>query len=92
MHLVAQGLAHFSSADIGYCVQGQAVEQLIVVEEVLSYAVDDQVEELVLLVQEEGHGQVADLLFGVLVGGDEVDGFEVAKVDIPTENINVQEL
>lgn len=45
-----------------------------------------------LLVQEECHGEVADLLFGVLVRRDEVDGLEVAKVDIPAENVNVQEL
>lgn len=45
-----------------------------------------------LLVQEEGHGQVANLLLGVLVGGDEVDRFEMSKVDIPAENVDVQKL
>jgi hypothetical protein len=32
------------------------------------------------------------LFFRVLVGRDEVDGFEVAKVDVPAKNVYVQKL
>lgn len=51
MDFAAQGLAHLPAADICDCVQGKAVEELIMVQEVLSYAVDNQMQELVLLVK-----------------------------------------
>lgn len=92
MDLHAQGLSHLSSADIGYGMQGQAVEELIVVEEVFPYAVDDQVQQLVLFVEEQGHGKVSDLLLGILVRGYEIDGFEVSEIDVPSEDVYVQEL
>lgn len=45
-----------------------------------------------LFVQEEGHGEVTDLLLGVFVGRNEVYGLQMAKVDIPPEDVYVQEL
>jgi hypothetical protein len=63
-----------------------------VVQQVLPYTVHNEVQKFVLFVEEQRHGQVTDLLFGVLVRRYEVDSFEVAKVDVPSQNINVQEL
>lgn len=90
MNLSTQSLSHFPATNVGNRVESQAVEQLIVIQQVLSYTVDDQVQELVLLVQEEGHGQVTNLLLRVLVRRDEVDRLEVAEVDVPSENVNVE--
>jgi hypothetical protein len=50
------------------------------------------VQQLVLLVEEEGHGQISNLLFRVLVGGDQVDSLEVTEVDVPTEYVYIEEL
>jgi hypothetical protein len=69
--------------------QGQTVEKFVVVEEVLPDAVDDQMKQLMLLVEEQGHGEVPDLLLGVLVRRDEIDCLEMAEVDVPTEDIYV---
>lgn len=62
------------------------------VEKIFPYAVDDKMQELVLLMEKQRHGQVADLLLRVLVGGDEVDCLEVPKVDIPPEDVDIEEL
>ena len=72
--------------------QGQAVKQFVVVEKVFPYAVHNEMQELVLLVKKQRHGQITDLLFGVLVGRDEVDGLEVPKVDVPPEDVDIKEL
>jgi len=61
VNLPAEGLAHLSTADICDCVKRQAIEQLVVIHKVLSYAVDYEVQEFVLLMQEQSHCQVADL-------------------------------
>lgn len=92
MDLSTQGLSHFPTTNVRNRVESQAVEQLVVIQQVLSYAVDDQVQELVLLVQEQGHGEVANLLFRVFVRRDEVDRLEVAEVDVPSEDVDVEEL
>jgi hypothetical protein len=63
-----------------------------VVHEIFPYAIYDEVQQLVLFVQEERHRQVSNLLLGILLGGDEVDGLEVAKVDIPSEDIYIKKL
>lgn len=92
VNLAAQGLAHLPATDIGNRMEGKAVEELVVVEEVLSYAVDDQMQEFVLLVEEKRHGEVANLLLRVLVGRDQVDRLEMAKVDVPPQNVDVEKL
>jgi len=43
-------------------------------------------------VEEQCHGEIPYLLLRILVGGDEVDGLQMAEVDIPSEYIDVQEL
>lgn len=83
MYISTQSLSHFPSAYVGNRMQSKAVEQLIDVQQVFSYAVDNQWEQLVLLVEEKGHGEVANLLFGVFVRRDEVDSFEMAEVHVP---------
>ena len=42
--------------------------------------------------QEKGHCQVAYLLFRVLFRRYEIDGFQVAEIDIPAKYIYVQKL
>src|SRR4051812_4660864 len=92
MHLPAQGLPHFPASDIGNGVKSEAVEQLVVVKQILPYTIHHQMKELVLFVQEERHGEVPYLLLRVFVGGDEVDGFQVSEIDVPAQNVDVQEL
>lgn len=45
-----------------------------------------------LLVEEQGYGEVPNLLFGVFVGRDQVDSFEMAEIDIPAKDVYVQQL
>ncbi len=54
------------------------------IEEVFSYAVDNEMEEFVFFVEEQGHGEVAYLLLRVLARRYQVHGFEVSEVDIPS--------
>lgn len=60
--------------------------------QVLPYAVDHKMEKLVLFMEEQRHCEIADLLLRVFGGRDEVDRFQVAKVDIPPKDVDVQEL
>jgi hypothetical protein len=92
MDVSAESFAHFSTANIRNGVQCQAVVELEVVLQILAYAVNDEMEQLVLFVEEEGDGEVSNLLLRVLCPGDEVDGLEMAKVDIPSENVDVEKL
>lgn len=50
MNICAQGLSQLLAADVGNRMQCQTVVELIVVQQVLSDTVDDQVEELVFFV------------------------------------------
>lgn len=45
-----------------------------------------------LFVEEEGHGEIPNLLLGVLVRRYEVDSFEMAEIDVPAEDVYVQKL
>ena len=60
------------------------------IHEILPYAVDYEMQKLMLLMEEKGNGQVSYLLFGVLCGGNEVDGLKMSEIDIPSENVDVQ--
>jgi hypothetical protein len=88
----AQGLAQLFATDVRNGVQCQAVVQLIVVHKVFPDAVDDQVYQLVLLVQEKGNGKVSDLLLRVFSRRDEVHCLEMSEAHVPTENVYVEEL
>lgn len=92
MYFCAQGLSHLSSTDIGNGMQSQAIEELIVIEKIFPYAVYNQVQQFVLFVEEQGHGKVPNLLLGVFVRGYKVDGFEVSEINVPSEDVYVQEL
>lgn len=92
MDVGTQRLSHLSSSNIGDGVQRQTVVELIIVQEILLDAVDDQVQEIVGFVQKQGDGEVADLLFRVFCRRDEIDSLEVTKVDVPSEYVDVQEL
>ncbi len=52
VHLRAQSFAHLPASHIGNGMQGKAVKQFVVIEEVFPDAVDDEMEELVLFVEE----------------------------------------
>jgi hypothetical protein len=56
MDVSAQRLSHLPTTHVRDRMEGEAVEQLIVVEEVFSDTVDDQVQQLVFLMEEEGDG------------------------------------
>jgi len=43
-------------------------------------------------VEEQRHGQVTNLLLGVFVCRYEVDSFEVAKIDVPAQDVDVEKL
>lgn len=42
--------------------------------------------------EEKGHSKVSDLFFGVFVRRNKVHSFEMAKVDVPPQNVYVQKL
>jgi len=46
----------------------------------------------VAFVEEESHGKISDLLFRVFVGRYQVHGFEMPKIDIPSEYVYVKKL
>lgn len=92
MDLGAQSLAQLLTTDVRNGMQCQAVVQLVVVHEVFSDAVDDEVYQLVLLMQEEGNGKVSDLLLRVFGGRDEIDCLEVSEAHVPAEYVYVKEL
>lgn len=92
MDLGAESLPHFPSSYIGNGVQCQTVEQLVVIQQILPYAVHDKVQQLMLLVEEQSHGKIANLLLRVFLCRDQVDGLEMAKINIPAQNVDVEEL
>jgi hypothetical protein len=92
VHIATEGLSQFTATDIGYRMKRQTVEKLVDVKEILSYAVDDQGQQFVLLVEEECHGKVSNLFFRVLVRRDEIHGFEMSESDVPAEDVYVQKL
>lgn len=49
-------------------------------------------QEVVLFVEEERDSQVTNLFFRVLCCRDEVDSFEVAKIDIPPKDVDIKKL
>jgi hypothetical protein len=60
--------------------------------QVLPNAVDNKMKQLVLLVQEEGNSQIANLLFRIFRGWYEVYSFEVTKIDFEPVDVNVEKL
>lgn len=92
MYFATKRFSHLAATNVGNCVQRQAVEELIVVEKIFSDAVDYEMQELVLLVEEQGHGEVANLLLRIFVGRYKVDSLEVAEVDVPSKDVYVQKL
>jgi hypothetical protein len=46
----------------------------------------------VLFVEEKCHGKVSNLFLGIFVRRDEIDSFEMTKIDIPPEDIYVEKL
>jgi hypothetical protein len=92
VNIATQGLSHLSASDIRNGMKSQAIVKLIDAHKILPNTIDNQMEEFVLLVEEERHGEISNLLLRVFGCGDQVDGFEVTKVDVPAENIDVQQL
>jgi hypothetical protein len=82
--LPAERFSHFPATNVCDGVQRKTVEQLIVVQQILPDAVENEMQKLVLLVQKQRHGKVANLFLRVLGCRDELDGFEMPKVDIPS--------
>ena len=92
MYIPTQCFPHLPSTNIGNRMECQAVVQLIVIQQILSDAVDDKVQQLMLFVKKEGNSKISYLLFGILSRGDEVDRFEMPEIDIPAKNVDVEKL
>jgi len=72
--------------------QCQTVEQFVILQQVLPDAIHNQVKQLMLLVQKQRDRQIPNLLFRVLIRTDQIDCLQVSKVDVPPEDVNVQQL
>lgn len=92
MDLSSQRLAKLPTTDISHGMQRQAVVQLIMIQQILADTIHDQVEQFMLLVQKQSHGEIADLLLGVFGRRNEIDGFKVTKIDIIALNVDVKQL
>lgn len=92
VHLPAERLSHLAASNIGNGMQSETVEELVVVKEVLPNAVDHKMEQLVLLMEEQRHGQIANLLLRVFIRRDQVHSLEVPKIDIPAQDVDVKQL
>lgn len=92
MDIGAKSLAHLSPPHIRNSMQRQAIIQLIIVQQIFPDTVNNKVEQLMLLVKEKSDGQVSNLLFRVFGGGYEIDSFQVAEIDVPSEDVDVEEL
>ena len=91
MNISAQRLAHLPPSDIGNGMKCKTIEKLVMVHEILPYAIHNKMEEFVLFMKEQCHGQVSYLLLRVSGGRDQIHGLEVPKVDIPAQNIDVEQ-
>ena len=58
VHVVRKRLGHLLPTNIGDRIQGQAVEDLIVVVEIFANRIDDQADELGILVHEKGDCEI----------------------------------
>lgn len=92
MYIGAQSLSHLPTSDISNRMQRKTVEQFIMVQEIFANTVDNQMEQLMLLVEEKSDGQIANLLLRIFSCRDEVYSLEVPKVDIPAENVDIEQL
>lgn len=92
MNLTSQRLAQLLTTNIGNRVQRQTVIQLMMIQKVLPDTVHNQMEQLMLLMQEERHGQVPDLLLRVFRRRDEIHRFKMTKIDIVALDVDVKQL
>lgn len=44
------------------------------------------------LIQEKRYRQITNLFFGVLRRRNKIDGFEVTKIDVPSQNVDIEKL
>lgn len=92
MNLRTQRLTELFASNISYGMQRQAVVQFMVIKQILSDTVHDQVEQLMLFMQEQGNRQITNLLLGILGGRDEIHSLEVAEIHIIALDVNVEQL
>jgi hypothetical protein len=62
MDIGTECLSHLLAAHIGNGMQCEAIIQLQVILQIFSYAVDDQMQKLMLLMKEESNRKVSNLL------------------------------
>lgn len=62
------------------------------VQEVLSDTIDDKMKEFVFFMEEKGDCKISNLLFRVFCCRDQIDGFKVAEIYVPTQYVYVQKL
>ena len=90
MHSGSERIAHCTSTDVCNGMKSQAIVELIVVLEILSYAIDDKVDELMLFVEKQRDRQISYLLLREFGGGYEVDSFEVTEIKVPAQDVDVK--
>lgn len=73
MYFTAQGFCHCCASDIGDGMKSKAIPEFIVDDKIFANAIHYQVEELMFLMEEQRHSQVANLFLGEGVGGDKID-------------------
>lgn len=72
--------------------QCQTIIQLVVVQQVFLDTIHYQVQEVVFFVKKKRHSQISNLFFRVLCCGDKIDSFEVAKIDVPSQDVDIEKL
>lgn len=92
MNVKGQGFTHLLSSYIGNSVQSQAVVEFVDIGQVFANTVDNQMQQLMFLMQEQRNSQITNLLFRVLCSRDEIDSLEMAKVDVPAQDVDIQQL
>ena len=92
MYIPTQRLAHLPTPHIRDRMQRQTIEQLIMIEQILAYTVHNQMQQLMLFMQKQRHSQVPNLLLGVLIRRDQIDRLEMAEIDIPAQDVDIQQL
>lgn len=92
MNVKGQGFTHLLSSYIGDSVQSQAVVEFVDIGQILANTVDNQMQQLMFLMQKQCNSQITNLLLRVLCSRDKVDSLEMAKVDVPAQDVDVQQL
>lgn len=91
MNLRSQRLTELFTTNISHGMQRQAVVQFMVIKQILSDTIHDQMEQLMLFMQEQCHRQIPNLLLRVLGRRDEIHSLEMAEIHIISLNVDIEQ-